>query len=164
MSAGYFINTYRASLRAMLWHFRHGDSMVVADHRVKVPPKWYVEQDSTSEARLWNSVTGETVLFQKQHPTTAHLEYWSELTERLSSPKSHVTGRRTIQVGDGSMLCLEEDREPIKTLHLSSAECRSTINLEAIFFGGMHRTPRADYAEFYSMVQTIQPTATPSSR
>jgi hypothetical protein len=123
---------------------------------VTVPPKWYVEQE-LSGAYLWNSATGESAWFQAQRPQAANFQFWSDPTDRLAPPHVQVLARRQMQVAGGTITCLEKDFEPTTGLHLPSVDCRSTLGVEVTFFGGIRPSPRQDYSEFYSLLDTIRP-------
>jgi hypothetical protein len=85
----------------------------------------------------------------------------------MNSPENPIAGKRELRVGDEPVLCFERDfavnlptdvgkSNSNKTIHLPSIECKSAGPLDVMFSGGMRVATRRDYAEFYSILGSIQ--------
>jgi hypothetical protein len=163
---------YQFRIRAVAWHILHGDSIAVAGYRIAVPSHWFAELDNPSDTDLWNARTGEHIWFRSfPKPPNFTLAFWSDLEQRrLNDPKNPIVGKRELRVADEPFVCFEKDfavalppassanlTQP--TVHLPSVWCSSEGPLDVAFFGGMHATPRHDYAEFYSILGSVQKTS-----
>jgi len=169
VAAGYASYRYHFRIRAVAWHISHGDSIAVAGYRIAVPSHWFAEQDTSPDAYLWNTRTGESIWFHSfPKPPTFTLAFWSDLEQRrLNDPRNPVIEKRELRVADEPFVCFEKDfaaalppasSAPVtqQTVHMPSVWCRSGGPLDVTFFGGMRAVPRHDYAEFYSILSSIQ--------
>jgi hypothetical protein len=172
VAAGYVLYCYQPRIRAAAWHVLHGDSVTVAGYRIVVPSHWFAEEsspDTPDDMHLWDTKTGESIWFHSfPKPPTFTLAFWSDLEQRrLSDPKSPVIEKRELRVADEPFVCFEKDfavalppasSAPLtqQTVHMPSVWCRSGGPLDVTFFGGMRAVPRHDYAEFYSILSSIQ--------
>jgi hypothetical protein len=156
---GYATYSYRFRIWALAWHVQHGDSIAVSGYRVAVPSHWFVEQGaSVDDARLWNTRTGESVWFHSfRKPHNFTLALWSDLAQKQSEGSENVIVRRKeLNVAGEPFVCLEQDFEKSKGIHLPSVDCKSAGPLDVMVFGGMRAEPRRDYPEFYSLMASIQ--------
>jgi len=168
VAVGYAAYRYRLCIRAVAWHVLHGDSITLTGYRIGVPNRWFAEHDTSPDAYLWNSRTGESIWFHSSpKPPTFTLALWSDLEQRLNDPKNPIVDKRELRVADEPFVCFEKDlavavplasSKPVieRTVHMPSVWCRSGTPLDVTFFGGMRAVPRHDYAEFYSIMSSIQ--------
>lgn len=167
MLSGYLTYVYRSSVRALTWHLLHGDSVVVADYRVAVPPHWFAQQDSSNDVGLLNAKTGESLWFHsapKPHGFT--LSFWNDVQRKIAKPELAIIGSKEFNVAGQSFLCPEMDyavnlppgkagNASMAVIRLPGVGCKSAGRLDAMFFGGMRVAPRQDYGEFYSIMASL---------
>jgi len=81
-----------------------------------------------------------------------------------------ITGRSELSVAGDPFVCFERDfqvnvpagasADPSpQTGHLPSVECNSAGLLDVMFFAGTNVGPAHDYAEFYSLMASIEKTS-----
>jgi hypothetical protein len=144
----------------------------MAGYRIVVPSHWFAEESSTDapdDMHLWNTKPGEGIwLHSSPKPLNFTLAFWSDLEQRqLNAPKNEVIEKRELRVADEPFVCFEKDfavalppasSGPVtqQNVHTPSVWCRSRGPLDVTFFGGMRASPRHDYAEFYSIMSSIQ--------
>ena len=166
---GYGAYRYQFRIRAVAWHVLHGDSVAMAEYRIFVPSHWFAEGSSPDDMHLWNTKTGESIwLHSFPKPPNFTLAFLSDLEQRrLNDPRNPVTEKRELRVADEPFVCFEKDFAAAlppapsahvtqQTVHMPSVWCRSGGPLDVTFFGGMRVVPRHDYAEFYSILSSIQ--------
>ena len=96
----YGADRYRSRIEAIVWHVRHGDSTTVGAYRIPVPRYWFVGQDSSGDAQLLNSRTGDGIWAKSRPwPLTMNLDLWVGLETRLKDPKFVTLVRRDLRVG-----------------------------------------------------------------
>lgn len=151
---------YRFRIHAIIWHARHGDSILLGAYRIPVPSPWFVKEASSNEAQIWNAETGEIMLVRaRPWPTVIDLDLWTGIENKMQDPQFVILARRKLQVGGESVVCLEKDLGTSVqsiTIHLPGVNCISAGQLEIQLFGGTHAAPRYDYSEFYGLVSSIR--------
>src|SRR6185437_4538155 len=135
---------------AFVWHLRHGMWIDVGSYRFPAPKRWYVQQDSAAGVMLVDMKTGDVIQVSTGRPLLVPLSMWAERVARpVVGIPTRTVGRRELQVGDESVLCIERDWDAGK-LQLFSINCRFERGFEVEFTP--HISGEADKEQFYSML------------
>jgi hypothetical protein len=160
---------YQFRARAVAWHALHGDSLSVTGYRLALPSQWFAERLASNDAYLLNTRTGEAIWLQAlPKPSMFTLTAWSDFVQnQMDDARNPIIGRMELSVAGEPFVCFERDFEGGRpasasvnpspgTSHLPSVECNSAGRLDVMFFAGTHAARRHDYAEFYSLMGSIE--------
>ena len=165
---------YQFLTRSVAWHVFHGDSLSVAGYRIAVPSQWFAEQSASDDAHLLNARTGETIWLRVlPKPSMFTLAAWSDFVQnQMNDAGNPIIGRSELSVAGEPFVCFERDFQAsagasatspgnpsTQTGHLPSVECNSAGLLDVMFFAGTHAPPARDYADFYSLMGSIEKTS-----
>jgi hypothetical protein len=148
-----FVPVHR--IEAFCWHVRHGTAVEVGRYRFPVPKQWYVDHYSANDVMLVDLNTGDGITVRTSSgPNRSTLPAWEALISRPMQDGTKLLGRRELQVGGETMLCIEKNLDT-KAVRLYPIECRSENALEVSFLPYLFSAKDHDQM-FYSLLQQVQ--------
>jgi hypothetical protein len=166
LAAGYVAYRHRYQFEARIWHWRHGDTIVVEQYHVVVPRTWMPLtdlSDSIDVTLVDTHVERHAGLLQIADVVTLtsrgfpgrDLDRWATRKRDIIQHEALQDEEdRTVSSGDEKVVCLGGS-EMSDFLHTPNStvltlECHSTGTLNLMFLGY-----RSDLPKFYSFVSQI---------
>lgn len=156
---------FRGEIASVFWHWRHGNSIDLAQYELSVPKSWFVDSYTGSIVELgrahipsFRGSSFESRLTVSVSPSPLpSLEFW-ETKEQAFYDKEGATILRRREIPLGSqyhIVCIEGNlvRDALKLKHsdLISADCQSDNRLSLMFTG-----TEKDMQEFYTVTRSIR--------
>lgn len=164
---GYFAYSRRFIIEAKLWHWKHGNRVLVGPYEQPAPNEWLVTDEKPDSVLLINTVKpihsgtdgfqiNATILASSLRPARVNLDFWfANKQQRLTNEKVGSIEKRTIQLANEQVGCIggTELRDVVGIANATtiSLECRSSGTLSLIFTG-----QPSDLEAFYSLVSRIR--------
>ncbi len=149
---------YRPQITAILWHWRHGNSIRVAPYQIPVPRGWFaipipygVELTSAHSSIFRGSETANVLIWT--NPTgKVDLEFWKSFTAHSLESRGFTTEEQTLSAGGELVVCVSGTRllDARKKIVVELG-CTSEHELSLMFLG-----PQSKTQEFYGITSQIR--------
>jgi len=167
LTAGYFIYAgTRLRVAAIIWHWRHGNVVRVADYDVPVPDRWVAMNHGDENTSLLIDTRVEKTkdpLSNSNYIDISLIPHFpGDVDLWRSSREQWLRGRgmkaieeNQIQTVDQTVACLSgnvfQDLYPVLNTNAITVECMSTGRLSLIFTGN-----QVGRQEFYTIISGIR--------